>query len=86
MSLLSGDDAAGITWLATPPDPLCLGAGGFTGDRDMSKPTKISKEQPPDLLPQLQSKLASWTVAQASLLFFSPSVPTAWLLPFLSVL
>lgn len=43
MPLLSGDNVAGITWLVTPPDTLCPGARGFTGDRDVLKPSKISQ-------------------------------------------
>ena len=83
MSLLSGDNAAGITWLVRPPDTLCPGAGGFIGDRDVSKTSKISKEQRSGLSAQLPSEHMTeslWTVARAPLLFFSPSVPAAWLL------
>jgi len=61
---------------------LCPGAGSFTGERDVSKPSKTSKEQQSGLSPQLPSEHATealWTVAQAPLLFFSPLVPAAWL-------
>lgn len=34
----------------------CLGAGGFTGDRDTSTPSKISKEQ---VSPRLPAELVS---------------------------
>lgn len=47
----------------------------------MSKPTKISKEEPPTASPWLPPKLVSRAVAWASVLVF-PSLPAAWLLLF----
>lgn len=81
MPLLSGDNVAGITWLVTPPDTLCPGARGFTGDRDVLKPSKISQNnQVSQQLPSEHRTEGLWRVAQAPLLFFSPPGPAAWLL------
>lgn len=50
-------------------------------ETNISKPTKISKEEPPTASSWLPPQLVSRAVAWASLLFF-PLLPAAWLLLF----